>query len=159
MAPPGSKVLLLECLEYCSSRSPHALSGWYTVPSLENYCCHQICIPAPNSVRIGKTVSWFPHKLIMTTATVTNTIIAISKDLTAALKQTNKNTLLPPSDTITQKALFQIDSIFFNVSSALISQQSPIFKFPMLSTPKPVDAPLRVSQSTTQDFHNISPTT
>ena len=39
-----------------------------------------------NSAPIGQTASWFPHKLIMPTATATNIIIATVKDLTAVLK-------------------------------------------------------------------------
>ena len=104
-------------------------------------------------------LSWFPHKLITSTGTATDIIMVTTKDLTAALKQTNKNTLLPLSDTITHKAPFKLDSIFYNASSALKSQQSPIFKFPRVSTPNSVAAPPRVSPSTTQDFHNIPPTT
>ena len=94
----------------------------------------------------------------MPTDTATDIIIATAKYLTAALEKINKNILLPPSDTITRKATFQLDSIFSNYSSALKSQQSHIFKLPRLSTAKPVAASTRVSPSTTQDFHNIPPT-
>ena len=115
--------------------------------------------PATNSVCVGQNVSWFTHKLIITTATTPNIIIATTKDLTAALKQTNKNPLLPPYDTTTSKSLFQLYLILSTASSVLTSQQSPNFKLPRVFTPKPVAAPPRVSPSGTQDFHNISPTT
>ena len=128
-------------------------------PSLEYYRCHQIWIPATNSVHIGQSVSWFPHKLIMPTPTATEIIIATAKDLTAALRQINKNPPLPQSDTITCRAIFHLDYIFFNTSSALKPQQSPTFKLPRVSTPKPISAPPRVSPSTAQYFQNISPTT
>ena len=52
MDPPGIKVLLRKRPEYRGSWSPHALSGCYIGPSLKNYLCHQIWIPATNSVRI-----------------------------------------------------------------------------------------------------------
>ena len=45
--------------------SPHALSRRYIYPSLEHYCFHHIWIPDTNSVHIGQSVSWYPHKLIM----------------------------------------------------------------------------------------------
>ena len=128
-------------------------------PSLEHYQCHQIWIPATNSVHIGQSVSWFPHKLIMSTPTATDIIIATAKDLTAALRQMDKNPLLSTSDTITRKAILQLDFIFYKTSSALKPQQSPTFKFPRVATPKPISATTRVSPSTTQNFHNISPTT
>ena len=40
MDPPSIKVLLHERPEDRGSWSPHALSGWYIVPSLEHYHCH-----------------------------------------------------------------------------------------------------------------------
>ena len=43
----------------------------------------------------------------MPTTTATDIIIATTKDLTAALKNINKNPLLPPYDTITHKALLK----------------------------------------------------
>ena len=91
----------------------------------------------------------------MPTATATNIIIATTKYLNTALKQINKNPLMPPSDTITRKSLFQLDSIFYNASYALKSKQPPILKLP----PKPIALPPRVFPSTTQDFHNIYLTT
>ena len=127
MAPPGIKFLLHERPEDHGSWFPHALSGWYICPSIEHYPCHQIWIPATNSVRIGQSVSWFPHKLIMPTDTATDIIIVTSKDLTVALRQLNKNPLLPPSDTITRNVLSQLDSIFSNSSSALKPRQPPHF--------------------------------
>ena len=111
MYPPSIKVLLREFPENCGLRSPHSLSVWYIVPSIEQNRCQQIWIPATNSAHIGKNVSWFHHKLIMPTETTTNIIIQIAKDLTAALKQINKNPLLPPSDYITRKARFQLGYI------------------------------------------------
>ena len=72
----------------------------------------------------------------MSTATAADIIIATTQYSTSALKQTSKNPLIPPSDTITRKSLFQIDYIFSNASSALKSQQSPVFKLPRVSTPK-----------------------
>ena len=95
----------------------------------------------------------------MPTATANDIIIATAKYLTAALIKINKNPLLPPSYTITRKALLQPDSILFNASSELKPQKSPTFKLPRVFTPKPVAAPPRVSPSTAQDFDNISPTT
>ena len=95
----------------------------------------------------------------MSTAAATDIIIASEKYLTTALRQINKNPLLPTSDTITHKALFQLDSIFYNAYYILKPQQPPTFKLPRVFTPKPIPAPPRVSPSTVQDFHNISPTT
>ena len=127
MAPPDIKVLLCERAKISGSWSPHTLSWWYIIPILEHYHCRQMWIPSTNSSIIGKNVSLFPHKITIPTSTATNIIIATAKYLTEALKQTNKNHLLPPSDTITCKLIFQLDSIFSNASSEIQSQQSPSF--------------------------------
>ena len=119
MAPPGIKVLIRECTKDHGSWSTHALSGWYIDPSFEHYHCHKIWIPSTNAVRIQQTVSWFTQKLIMPTTTNTYIIISTVKYWTASFKQINKNPLLAPSDTITRKALFQLDSIFYNAYSVL----------------------------------------
>ena len=44
-----------------------------------------------------------------------------------SIKTNQQNLLLSPYDTITRKALFQLDSIFSNASSALKPQQPPTF--------------------------------
>ena len=114
--------------------------------------------PTPIQFTLDKLYLVLPKKII-TTATATNIIIATTKDLNAAFKQTIKNPSLPPYNTTTSKSLFKLDLILSNASYARTSQQYPIFKLPRVSTPKPVAAPPRVSPSTTKDFCNISPTT
>ena len=152
MAPPGIKDIIPERPKYRGSWYPHSLSGFYIVPSLEKYHCRQIWIPSTNSVRIGKPVSLFPHKLFIPTATATNIIIAAVKYLTAALKQINKNPILPPYDTITRKALFQLDSILSNASYALKLQQSPFLNFQGF----PLQNPLLHLQGCLHLLHKIS---
>ena len=123
------KVLLRECTKYCDLWTPHALYGWYIDPVIEHYRLHQTWIPAINLFYIGKIVSWFPPKLIIPTATATDIIISTAKYLLSALKKINKTSLLPPSDTITRKSPFQLNSIFYNAYSALKSQQYPFLNF------------------------------
>ena len=105
MDPPSIKVTLHERPKDRGLWYSHALSGCYIGPSLEHYRCHKIWLPPTNSVWIEQNVSWFTHKLIMTNATATDIITATAKYWTAAVKKTNRNLLLPPSDTITRKAL------------------------------------------------------
>ena len=69
------------------------------IVAIKLYPCHQL---SWNS----KKIYWFPHKLTFSTAAVIDIIVSTAKYLTAALKQTNKNSLLTPSDTITLEALF-----------------------------------------------------
>ena len=159
MAPPGIKLLICGRPEDCGSWSSHDLYGWYIGPSLEKYRSNQIWIPNTNSVSIGKSVFWFPHKPIMPTTTATDIIIETATDLTSALRKPNKNPLLPPYNTITRRSLFRIDYIFSKTSYALKPQKHPTFRLPRVFAPKPIAAPPRVSPSTIQDFHNIFPTT
>ena len=65
----------------------------------------------------------------MPTTTTTDIIISTAKALNEALKQTNRNPLLPPYDAITHKTLSQIYYIFSDASSAIKSQLPPILKF------------------------------
>ena len=95
----------------------------------------------------------------MPTAIANYITMATVKYLIAALRQINKNPLLPPFDTITRKACLQLYLILSNAYYALKPQQPPTFKLPRMFTPKPIAAPTRVYPSTTQYFHNISPTT
>ena len=159
MAPPGIKVLLCERPEDRISWSPDALFRWYIGLSLKKYCCHQILIPVTNSDRIGKSVSWFPHKLIIPTVTATDIVIGTTKYLTAALKKIDKKSLLSPYNIITRRALFQLYSILSHAYSSIKPEQPPTFKLPRVFAPKPIAAPTMVSPSTKYDFHNISPTT
>ena len=152
MDPPGIKVLLRGCGKDCGLWSLHVLSRWYIFPSLERYHCHQIWIPATNSVCIGKTVSCFPHKLTMPTDTATDIIIATAKYLTAALKQ-------PPQKTSTYAIQYHHTqstlSAQFHFLQCLVCTKITtinLFKLPRVSTPKPVAAPPRVSPCTTQDL-------
>ena len=133
MAPPGIKVLIHERAVDCVSWSTHALSGCYIGPNLEHYCSHKIWIPDTTSVFIVKNVSWFPHKLTMTTATITEIIVSPAKDLTAALEQTTNFFLLPPSGTITCKVLFNsiksspMPLIQYNYTN-ILQQSTPKFQ-------------------------------
>ena len=115
IAPPGMKILVHERSTDRGSYDVHAIDGWYLGPSLKHYHCHKVWIPQTNSTRIADQVTWWiPHNLPMPTATVQDLIIASAKDLTAALQLPTHNSLLPPSETITRKALLQLSNIFSN---------------------------------------------
>ena len=51
-----------------------------------------------------------------------------------SIEKNQQNSLLPTYDTITHKALFKLNYILSNYSSALKSQQPPIFNLPRVST-------------------------
>jgi hypothetical protein len=106
------KVLVHERTSDRGSFDAHVISGWYLGPSLHHYRCYRIWIPDTNSVRISDNVSWQPHRTPLPTATQNDLIIASANDLAAALKLNVKQPLVPPTDTITRKALLDLSNIF-----------------------------------------------
>ena len=87
---------------------------WYLGPSLKHYHCHKVWIPQTSSTRIANQVTWISRNLPMPTATAQDLIIASAKDLTATLQLPTRNSILPPPNTITRKALLQLSNIFSN---------------------------------------------
>ena len=133
------KVFLRERAEYQGLWSPHALPGWYIIPILKHYCCHQIWIPDTNLVFIELTISCLPKKLAIPTATSTDIVVWANKYVISFLKQTTKNPSFPSSDNITRKALFKLNYIFSDASSSLKLQQYPsptITRLPRVSIPQ-----------------------
>jgi len=116
LAPPGIKVLAHEQAEGRESFAVHSIRGFYLGPCLNHYRCYKIYCPSTNSTRIANTVDWFPHNIKMPTATSTDILLATAKDLTAALKQTQRNPLVPPPNTETRKALQTLTEIFSNTT-------------------------------------------
>ena len=94
LAPPGIKVLAHEQAEGRESFAVHSVRGFYLGPCLNHYRCYKIY-----------SVDWFPHNIKMPTATSTDILLATAKDLTAALKQTQRNPILPPPNTDTRKSI------------------------------------------------------
>ena len=156
LAPPGIKVLAHEQAEGRESFAVHSYRGYYLGPCLNHYRCYRVYCPATNSSRIANTVDWFPHNLKMPTATSSDILIATAKDLTSALKQTQRNPLVPPPDTQTRKALQTLTDIFSDTTRS--PSQTTDVSFPRVrfaeSTkfpPQPTNASLpRVPTITTQ---------
>ena len=118
LAPPGIKVLAHEQAEGRESFAVHSYRGYYLGPCLNHHRCYRVYCPAATSSRIANTVDWFPPNLKMPTASSTDILIATAKDLTSALKQTQRNPLVPPPDTQTRKALQTLTDIFTNTTKS-----------------------------------------
>jgi hypothetical protein len=153
LAPPGIKVLAHEPADGRESFAVHAVRGYYVGPCLNHYRCFNVWTPSTNATRIVNTVDWFPHQLKMPTASTNDTIIAAAKDLTAALRQKNKQPLLPPTNTQTRFALAQLSDIFNNATRPLHSTDADLPRVP----PKPFQ--LATSPSTPATLPRVLPTT
>jgi hypothetical protein len=87
LMPPGTKVVIHEKPNQCSSWDPHGKLGWYLGPALEHYQCHQCHVSATNSERISDTVEFFPHTKAVEALTSQDAAILTAEALTKALKQ------------------------------------------------------------------------
>jgi hypothetical protein len=76
MAPPGIRVLIHKKPHQRKTWMPHAVDGWYLGPAMEHYHCHRLWCWATKADRICDTISWFPTKVQIPTASSGDTILA-----------------------------------------------------------------------------------
>ena len=167
LAPPGMKVLLHERPADRGSFDSHAIPGWYLGPAMKHYRCYKIWIPQTNSIRILDQVTWLPHKRPMPTSSKADLVIASAKDLTSALLlPSSPNHILPPLDTVTRKALLDLNKIFADrvkpqdniilSSNSQPKESAEIPRVPIISPATRPRVPMYQPPKTTQDFllHN-----
>jgi hypothetical protein len=157
LAPPGIKVLTHERAEGRESFAVHSARGYYVGPCLNHYRCYNVWIPATNSMHIANTVDWFPHNLSMPTASTTNILIATAKDLTTALRQSQRNPLLPPPDTQTRQGLIKLNKIFSNAPKPSSTTDADLPRVPTATSRTPAPLP-RVLPTTTKEYLNMPAT-
>jgi hypothetical protein len=157
LAPPGIKVHTHERAEGRKTFAVHSARGYYIGPCLHHYRCYNVWIPTTNSIRIANTVDWFPHNLTMPTSSPTDILLATAKDLTAALRQSQRNPLLPPPDTKTRQALVQLDEIFSNVTKPTITTIAAFPRVPNVKIPTHAALP-RKPLTTTNDYLTMTAT-
>ena len=105
LAPPGIKIQAYVRPDDRKSWAPHAQTGFYVGPAMDHYRCHRAWIKQTRQIRIVDTLRWRPHGFRMPTASREALIIAAANDLTAALKSTDANPLLPLITTQTRQQL------------------------------------------------------
>jgi hypothetical protein len=93
----------------------------------------------------------------MPTSSATDILLATAKDLTAALRQSQRNPLLPPPDTKTRQALVQLDEIFSNVTKPTITTNAAFPRVPNVKIPTHAALP-RVPLTTTNDYLTMTAT-
>jgi hypothetical protein len=157
LAPPGIKVHTHERAEGRETFSVHSARDYYVGPCLHYYRCYNVWIPTMNSICIANTVDWFPHNLTMPTSSATDILLATAKDLTAALRQSQRNPLLPPPNTQTRQALVQLKEIFSNVTKPTITTNAALPRVPNVKIPTHAALP-RVPLTTTNDYLTMTAT-
>jgi hypothetical protein len=101
LAPPGTRVLVHEKPAVRGTWAAHAVDGWHLGPALNHYRCHRVWIWATRAERISDTLSWFPSKVSMPTASPVDRIQASVLDLLEALSHPIPNapmSLLSPTE-------------------------------------------------------------
>jgi hypothetical protein len=87
----------------------------------------------------------------MPTSSATDILLATAKDLTAALRQSQRNPLLPPPDTQTRQALVQLNEIFSNATKPNVTTNATLPRVPNDKPPTAAALP-RVPLTTTSDY-------
>lgn len=81
IAPPGIRVLVHVKPDNRATWAPHADEGWYIGPANEHYRCYRIYMTETNAERISDTISWFPSKIPVPTASSFEIITAALQDV------------------------------------------------------------------------------
>jgi hypothetical protein len=80
IAPPGIRVLVHERASTQGTWEPHAVDGWYVGPAMDHYRCYRVFIEETNAERITDTISWYPTKVNIPTATSQEIIVEALSD-------------------------------------------------------------------------------
>ncbi len=95
IAPPGVKVLVHEKPQFRGWKA-HAVEGWYIGSTLDAYRCYRVWIWKTEKERTTDTLAWFPHYVTMPTATSTDLLLAVLRDVVHALNNPSSNSPLAP---------------------------------------------------------------
>ena len=93
----------------------------------------------------------------MPISSTTDILITTEKDLTAALCQSQRNSLLPPPNTQTHHVLVKLNEILSNVTKPAESTHNNLPRLPMITIKTPSDLP-RVPPITTTGFIDMTTT-
>jgi hypothetical protein len=115
LPPPGMRVLAHVLPSDRTSFGPHAIAGYAIGPAMEHYRCFKIFIPTTGRIRIADTVKWFPHgDLKLPIASKEALLHASIQDLSATIKSSIKNGILPPDGTTNRQTLLDLHHLFNN---------------------------------------------
>jgi hypothetical protein len=89
IAPPGIRVLVHVKPDNRTTWAPHAEEGWYIGPAQEHYRCYRVYMTDTKSERITDTISWYPTKTTLPTATSLEIVAASLQDVQHELLNQN----------------------------------------------------------------------
>ena len=112
LGPPGTRVLVHEKPTARATWAPHAVDGWYIGPAMHHYHCFRVWILDTKAERTCDTLTWFPSKVLMPTASSADAAIAAAQDLTQALLHPSPASPLAPLSNSQHAALQQLAEIF-----------------------------------------------
>jgi hypothetical protein len=96
--------------------APHAKSCFYLGPALTQYRYFRVWVSETAAERDNDTLTWFPRKVVMPTASSTDATIAAASDLTRALRHPSPASALSPLNDNQHAALQNLADIFMQES-------------------------------------------
>jgi hypothetical protein len=141
LAPPGIRVLIHEKPHQRKTWMPHAVDGWYIGPAMESYRCHRVWCWATKTERICDTLSWFPSKVQIPTASSADTIQACLEQIVECLKNPAAGSPLAPLDNTHVAALDNIRRLIVDGPAASDTCDTES------SAPTPTSAPATTAPS------------
>jgi hypothetical protein len=125
MAPPGIRVLIHEKPQRRKTWMPHAVDGWYLGPAMEHYRCHRVWCWTTKAERVCDTLSWFPTKVQIPTASSADTIQACLQQIVVCLQNPAAGSPLAPLTNTHVEALSTIQRLIVDPPSAPTEPKKP----------------------------------
>ncbi|ACI66000.1 predicted protein [Phaeodactylum tricornutum CCAP 1055/1] len=143
LAPPGTRFLVHVKPAIRETWAPHAVEGWYLGPALHHYRYHCVWITETRAERVADTLSWFPHRISMPTASSTDRALAAARDLVHALRNPSPASPFNPLDATQHQALTDLANLFASVAAPVSPVDAPT-PAPMVQPPAPAPTPAQV---------------
>ena len=115
ITPPGIRVLVHIKPENRPTWAPHADEGWYIGPANEHYRCFRVYMTETKAERITDTISWYPTKTTLPTASSTEIIAAALNDVAHELSNQRPDKLLCNISDTNVEALKKVTNIFKHI--------------------------------------------
>jgi Reverse transcriptase (RNA-dependent DNA polymerase) len=125
MAPPGIRVLIHEKPNQRKTWMPHAVDGWYLGPAMEHYHCHRVWCWATKAERVCDTISWFPTKVQIPTASSADTIQACLEQIVVCLRNPAAGSPLAPLTNTHVEALQTIQRLIVDPPTDTTERNKP----------------------------------
>jgi hypothetical protein len=140
LASPGTRLLVHKKPAVRGTWAAHAVDGWHLGPALNHYRCHRVWIWATCAEWVSDTLSWFPSKVSMPTASHVDRIQGSVLDLLKALSHppipNAPTSLLSPTE---HAKLLRIATLFGKDLLPTLAAPPGFVPLPAPTEPAPTD--------------------